>query len=78
MKSMITDRIGRHEVLLQLIKNITLSEDLRKDKKLVKGVNVLINGALKRTNNNYKQIRMKWSRSIFLRIFFILIKISFF
>ena len=36
MKKMITDRIGRPEVLLPIIKNITLSEDLRKDKKMVK------------------------------------------
>ena len=40
LKSMITNRIGRHKVLLaQLIINITLSEDLRKDKKMLKGVN---------------------------------------
>ena len=32
---MITDRTGRPEVLLPTIKNITLPEDLRKDKEIV-------------------------------------------
>ena len=34
MKNMITDRIGRPEVLLLRIKNITLSEDHRKGKEI--------------------------------------------
>ena len=38
-KSMIPDLIGRHDVLIDIIINITLSEDLRKDKQLLKGVN---------------------------------------
>ena len=40
IKTMIKDRIGLHKLLLPLfIVNITLSKDLRKDKKLSKGVN---------------------------------------
>ena len=57
---MITDRIGRPEVLLPTIKNMTLSEDLRKDKEIVEKFAKPITGK-SYTVDSYNYINTKCS-----------------